>query len=49
MLPLPEGVHEMTKYGCCAQAIVYPRNKVPVYVPKYYNNFQMVGEYKLLT
>lgn len=29
MLPLSEGVHEMTKYGCCAQAIVYPRNKVP--------------------
>ncbi|KAG0647781.1 hypothetical protein D0Z07_6789 [Hyphodiscus hymeniophilus] len=30
MLPLPEGVHEMTKYGCCAQAIVYPQNKVPI-------------------
>lgn len=31
MLPLREGVHEMNKYGCCAQAIVYPRNKVPMY------------------
>ncbi len=30
MLPLPEGVHEMAKYGCCAQAIVYPREKVPL-------------------
>jgi len=28
MLPLPTGVHEMSKYGCCAQAIVYPRTKV---------------------
>jgi len=28
MMPLPMGVHEMSKYGCCAQAIVYPRNKV---------------------
>lgn len=28
MLPLHEGVHEMTKYGCCAQAIVYPTNRI---------------------
>jgi hypothetical protein len=32
MLPLPTGVHEMSKYGCCAQAVVYPRTKVPLYV-----------------
>ena len=49
MLPLPEGVHEMTKYGCCAQAIVYPGNKVPMYVRRYYIHFQMIGEYNLLT
>jgi len=30
MLPLPVGVHEMSKYGCCAQAVVYPRTKVPL-------------------
>jgi len=30
MLPMAEGVHEMNKYGCCAQGIVYPRNKVPL-------------------
>jgi len=28
MLPVRYGVHEMPKYGCCAQAIVYPRAKV---------------------
>ncbi len=30
MLPLAEGVHEMAKYGCCAQAIVYPKERVPL-------------------
>ncbi|KAK0108068.1 hypothetical protein ONS95_002889 [Cadophora gregata] len=28
VLPLKVGVNPMDKYGCCAQAIVYPRNKV---------------------
>ena len=32
VLPLRTGVHEMQKYGCCAQAIVYPREKVEMYV-----------------
>jgi hypothetical protein len=32
MLPLSAGVHQMDKYGCCAQAIVYPRNRVTAYV-----------------
>jgi hypothetical protein len=32
MLPLQTGVHEMSKYGCCAQAIIYPRTKIPMYV-----------------
>jgi hypothetical protein len=29
MLPLPAGVNEMPKFGCCAQSLVYPRSKVP--------------------
>ncbi|KIN09161.1 hypothetical protein OIDMADRAFT_48987 [Oidiodendron maius Zn] len=41
MLPLSEGVHEMARYGCCAQAIVYPRNKVPI-LTKWYEE-QRIG------
>ncbi|MCJ1264716.1 hypothetical protein MMC22_004591 [Lobaria immixta] len=28
VLPLPAGVHEMNKYGCCSQGLVSPRGKV---------------------
>ena len=28
MLPLPAGVNEMNKYGCCSQGLVFPRGKV---------------------
>ncbi|CAO2653913.1 Nn.00g106460.m01.CDS01 [Neocucurbitaria sp. VM-36] len=27
MRPLPNGVHEMPKFGCCSQAIVFPNTK----------------------
>ncbi|OAL46965.1 integral membrane protein [Pyrenochaeta sp. DS3sAY3a] len=27
VLPLPTGVHEMAQFGCCSQALVFPRNK----------------------
>lgn len=29
MLPLPAGVNEMPKFGCCSQSLVFPRSKVP--------------------
>ncbi|KAL3494994.1 hypothetical protein BJX62DRAFT_196615 [Aspergillus germanicus] len=29
MWPLPPGVHEMSKYGCCSQGLVFPRDIVP--------------------
>lgn len=30
VLPLGRGVHEMNKYGCCSQALLYPREIVPL-------------------
>lgn len=27
VLPMPLGVHEMPQFGCCSQALVFPRNK----------------------
>ncbi|KAJ5214923.1 hypothetical protein N7468_010602 [Penicillium chermesinum] len=29
MLPLPKGVHLMQNFGCCSQAFVFPRERVP--------------------
>jgi hypothetical protein len=29
MLPLPAGVNEMPKFGCCSQSLVFPQAKVP--------------------
>ncbi|KAH8692771.1 hypothetical protein BGW36DRAFT_346753 [Talaromyces proteolyticus] len=29
MLPISAGVHQMPKFGCCTQAIAYPRERVP--------------------
>lgn len=29
MLPVPEGVHQMRKFGCCSQAFVFPRSRIP--------------------
>jgi hypothetical protein len=28
MLPISEGVHEMPRFGCCSQALVYPQSRV---------------------
>ncbi|KAF2279577.1 uncharacterized protein EI97DRAFT_412704 [Westerdykella ornata] len=28
VMPLPDGVYEMPAYGCCSQALVFPRSKV---------------------
>lgn len=29
MLPMPVGINEMPKFGCCSQSLVFPRSKVP--------------------
>ncbi|KAE8130933.1 integral membrane protein [Aspergillus pseudotamarii] len=28
MLPIPEGVHEMPKFGCCSQGFVFPQGRI---------------------
>ncbi|GAB1193896.1 hypothetical protein APSETT444_003132 [Aspergillus pseudonomiae] len=28
MLPIPEGVHEMPKFGCCSQGLVFPQGRI---------------------
>lgn len=35
MMPIPEGVHQMPKFGCCSQAFVFPRTRVPDLVELY--------------
>lgn len=35
MLPVPEGVHQMPKFGCCSQALVFPRSRIPDLVELY--------------
>lgn len=35
MLPVPEGVHQMPKFGCCSQAFVFPRSRIPDLVRLY--------------
>ncbi|KAJ5092063.1 hypothetical protein NUU61_006933 [Penicillium alfredii] len=35
MLPIPTGVHQMPRFGCCSQAFVFPRARVPDLVELY--------------
>ncbi|KAJ5921435.1 hypothetical protein N7466_009761 [Penicillium verhagenii] len=28
MMPIPEGVHQMPKFGCCSQALVFPHSRL---------------------
>lgn len=28
-LPIPPGVHEMPKFGCCSQSLVFPQSRIP--------------------
>ena len=35
MLPVSEGVHQMPKFGCCSQAFVFPRTRIPDLVDLY--------------
>ncbi|KAJ6191129.1 hypothetical protein N7519_001150 [Penicillium mononematosum] len=29
MMPIPDGVHQMPQFGCCSQAFVFPRSRIP--------------------
>lgn len=35
MLPIPDGVHQMPRFGCCSQALVFPRSRIPDLVNLY--------------
>lgn len=35
MLPISEGVNQMPKFGCCSQAFVFPRSRIPDLVDLY--------------
>lgn len=34
MWPIPPGVHEMNKYGCCSQGLVFPRAIIPRFLER---------------
>lgn len=34
MWPLSPGVHELNKYGCCSQGLVFPRSIIPSFLDK---------------
>jgi hypothetical protein len=29
MLPIPQGVHDMPKFGCCSQGLIFPHSRIP--------------------
>ncbi|KAJ5745954.1 hypothetical protein N7520_011136 [Penicillium odoratum] len=35
VLPIPEGVHQMSKFGCCSQAFVFPQSRIDDLVDLY--------------
>ncbi|OGE53314.1 hypothetical protein PENARI_c008G03881 [Penicillium arizonense] len=35
MVPIQQGVHQMPRFGCCSQAFVFPRSRVPDLVDLY--------------
>ncbi|OQE16974.1 hypothetical protein PENSTE_c022G04045 [Penicillium steckii] len=35
MLPIPDGVHQMPRFGCCSQALIFPRTRIPDLVKLY--------------
>ncbi|KAE8149388.1 hypothetical protein BDV25DRAFT_2883 [Aspergillus avenaceus] len=47
MLPIPAGVHEMPKFGCCSQAFVFPRSRIPDLIQLYES--KKVGYVDMLT
>ncbi|GKZ59867.1 hypothetical protein AnigIFM49718_006186 [Aspergillus niger] len=47
MLPIPEGVHAMPKFGCCSQGFVFPQTRIGDLVSWYEMN--KVGYVDMLT
>ncbi|BCS21747.1 uncharacterized protein APUU_22179A [Aspergillus puulaauensis] len=47
MRPIPAGVHEMPKFGCCSQAFVFPQSRVPDLISMYEE--KKVGYVDMLT
>ncbi|EPS34106.1 putative UDP-GlcNAc: alpha-1,3-D-mannoside beta-1,4-N-acetylglucosaminyltransferase [Penicillium oxalicum 114-2] len=47
MLPIPAGVHEMPKFGCCSQGLVFPRIRIKDLVSWYES--QRIGYVDVLT
>jgi hypothetical protein len=47
MLPVPDGVHEMPRFGCCSQGFIFPQSRVPDLVEWYESKH--VGYVDMLT
>lgn len=47
MLPRPSGVHQMPKFGCCSQAFVFPKSRIPELVGLYTS--KRIGYVDMLT
>lgn len=47
MLPLSNGVHQMPKFGCCSQALVFPQSRIPELVELYTS--KRIGYVDMLT
>ena len=48
MLPIPDGVHQMPRFGCCSQAFVFPQSRIPdlvgLYTSKHIGYVDMITE-----
>lgn len=47
MLPIPPGVHNMPRFGCCSQGLVFPQSRVPDLVAWYES--RRIGYVDMLT
>ncbi|CAG8096656.1 unnamed protein product [Penicillium nalgiovense] len=47
MLPRSNGVHQMSKFGCCSQAFVFPKSRIPELVTLYTS--KRIGYVDMLT
>ncbi|KAK4867700.1 hypothetical protein LT330_001210 [Penicillium expansum] len=47
MLPHSNGVHQMPKFGCCSQALVFPRSRIPELLALYTS--KRIGYVDMLT
>lgn len=47
MLPIPKGVHQMPRFGCCSQAFVFPRSRITDLVDLYTS--RLIGYVDMIT